>query len=540
MKGMKADKIIVGNAIFTGLNEKPFSGFIAIKDSKIFNVGEHATTYSKWVDKHTEIIHAHDSLVLPGFHDFHLHLWLGAMFETFCNLTFCSTEEEAAKAVYEYSQLHPQDEWIIGFGWHHVRWPNQELPTRHSLDAVLPDRPVVLLNEEAHSAWLNSAALQKLGIHENTEEPPFGEIVKDENGQPTGFLYETAVKLATSAFSFTEEEHKQLFETFLHKAARLGVTSVGDMLPLPGYTLGDPNFYQSYDEQEGLTVRIHFQSPLNGELEEAKRLRKDFHSEKIQFGGLKQFLDGVPLTYTGYLLEPYSDRPQLTGGTIYDFETYQKWIDEADKEEFRIRLHACGDAAVRMGLDLFEHAQSVNGVRDSRHTIEHIEVISPDDIPRFQQLGVIASIQPDHLTSSSMDTHAYIERLGAERCRYTWPIGSLMESGATVAFGTDFPIVELNPMVGLYRAVTRRHEDGTPENGWNPKERISLCDAIKQYTIAPAFGQFREDELGTLEAGKFADIIILDRNIFERDVEEILETKVTMTIMNGDVVYKSE
>ncbi|WP_257141051.1 amidohydrolase [Bacillus sp. AFS015802] len=534
---MMAHKIIVSTALFTGNSTSPTDGFVAVKDDRIIGTGPRSEMEG-FRGPDTEVWDVGSRLVTAGFHDFHLHWFLGAMFEGFCQLTFGSTEDRTAKMVAEYARKHPDEEWVLGFGWHHVRWPGQTLPTRHSLDRYLPHRPVVLLNEEAHSAWLNTAALEKLGIHRDTPEPPFGKIEKDDNGEPTGFLYETAVQYVVEAFLFDEKVKTRLMNGMLKKTASSGITSVSDMLPLPGYTLGDPAFYREFEEKGKLSTRIHFLDVLDGNLERAFHYREKYQSDKLQFSGLKQFLDGVPLTYTGYLLQPYSDRPTVTGGTIYEPQVYRNWIEDADREGFRIRLHACGDAAVRLGLDVYEHARNVNGVRDSRHTIEHIEVCDPRDFGRFPKLGVIASIQPEHLTSGSMDTHAYLERLGMERARYTWPIGSLQRHKASIAFGTDFPIVDLNPTLGLYRAVTRKHEDGTPQGGWNPEEKISLAHALIHYTKSPAYGNFREHDLGTIESGKKADLVVWDRNLFEVEAEEILETGVWMTLMDGKVVFE--
>lgn len=533
-----ADIIIKSDAIFTAVSHETAAGAIAVKEDRIIAVGteEEIEAYK---GPHTRLIDATGRLVLPGFHDFHVHLWLGAMFQEYASLTFCGDEEEAARKIAEFAEENPDDPWVLGFGWHHVRWPGQKLPTRHSLDRFIDDRPVFLLNEEAHSAWVNSKALELLGIDENTAEPPFGKIEKDENGKPTGFLYETAVGLAVEAFELPPHKKSRLMDSFLKKAGEYGITSIGDMLPLPGFTLGDLEEYDHFDKEGKLTVRIHFLAPLDGQLENVS-FYENFNSDKLQFSGLKQFIDGVPLTYTGYLLEPYTDRPSTTGGTIYSKETYFNWIEEADKKGYRIRLHACGDAAVRLALDAFENAQQKNGQRDSRHTIEHIEVIHPNDIPRFGELGVLPSMQPEHLTSSSMETHEYLARLGSERIQYTWPIGALEESGAQLVFGSDYPIVDLNPLLGVYRAVTRKHEDGTPAGGWNPQHKISLAKALIHYTRSSAFGNFREDDLGTIEAGKKADIAILDRNLFKQDPEEIKDSKVVLTMMDGKIVFQRD
>ncbi|MFT4415259.1 amidohydrolase [Fredinandcohnia humi] len=532
-----ADIIIKGNSIFTGNGHSPTNGAIVVKNDRILAICN-IEGVDNYIGPHTEVIDAIDRLVLPGFHDFHLHLMLGSMFSEHITLTDCYSEEEAAQKIYQFAQENPNDKWVLGFGWHHVRWPGKKTPTRYSLDKLIPDRPVLLLNEEAHSAWVNTEALRVLNITKDTQDPPFGLIEKDEHGEPTGFLYETAVKLATAAFQFPEDKQRRMVDSFLKKAASFGITSVSDMLPLPGFELGNPSFYATYEKEGKLTIRIHFLSVLDGDLSKAKSYRELYQSDKLQFSGLKQFIDGVPITYTGYLIEPYTDRPETRGGILFEEETYRKWIKEADKQGFRIRLHACGDGAVRFGLDCFEEAQKQNGKRDSRHTIEHIEVIHPDDIKRFEVLQVIASIQPEHMSGESMEEHTYLERLGIERSRYMWPIGTLKRNGAQIVFGSDYPVVDINPMLEIYRAVTRRHADGTPEEGWNPEEKISLAEALLFYTRGPAYGNFREDDLGTLEVGKKADIVILDRDLFAVDPSEILEAKVQMTLMDGKVVYE--
>lgn len=531
------DLVIRGNAIFTATQHTLFKGSIAITKDRIVGIGTDEQI-RPLIGETTQIIDAGDGLVLPGFHDFHLHLWLGCLYQEYCNLTECYSEEETALKVAEFSKENPEDPWVLGFGWHHLRWENEQLPSRHTLDRYIDDRPVFLLNGEAHSAWLNSKALEILGINEETVDPPFGKIERDEKGFPTGFLYETAMKLAIKALDIPVHKKEKLMDNFQKKALSLGITSISDMLPLPGFELGDPDWYAKYEASEKLNVRIHFLITLDGNLERAKYMRDHFHSDKLMFSGLKQFIDGVPLTYTGYLLEPYADDPTKIGGTLLEQKLYQKWITEADKEGFRIRLHACGDGAVRLGLDFFEKAQETNGVRDSRHTIEHIEVIHPDDLSRFDQLQVIASVQPEHMAATSVESHPYINRLGLERCKYTWAFGSLQRQGAQLIFGSDYPVVELNPLLEIYRAITRKQLDGTPIEGWHPTEKISLSDALTYYTQAPAYGNFRESDLGTLEIGKKADIVIMDRNLFTTDIDDLLMAKVDITIMDGKIVYK--
>jgi predicted amidohydrolase YtcJ len=383
-------------------------------------------------------------------------------------------------------------------------------------------------------------ALELCNITKDTPDPPFGRIERDISGEPTGFLYETAMGLvAQEAFKFSDDRLARLFKSFLAKAAGLGVTSVGDMLPLPGMELGNPEIYREFEKQAKLTVRIHLVAGLNDDLEIARRLKKTYTSDKLRFSALKNFLDGVAITYTALMLEPYADKPDVKGTPLIPLDVIKERVKNADKEGFRIRLHACGDGAVRLGLDCIEEAQRVNGQRDARHTLEHIENIHPDDIKRFGRIGVIASVQPEHLAiTAGFYENPYRQRLGRKREMLSWPNKTLLNGGATLALGSDYPVVELNPMIELYRAVTRLHNDGKPLGGWNPKEKLSLAEALRAYTIGSSYAAFRETDLGTLEEGKLADIIVLDRNLFEIPAEEILETKVRLTIMDGCVVYE--
>ncbi|RST76953.1 amidohydrolase [Siminovitchia acidinfaciens] len=533
----KADLVIKGNRIFTG--EEMIEGGIAIKDGKIIEVCKQENM-ERFIGSDTQVYKFDNQTIMPGFHDFHIHLTLGCLFEDYVNLADARSAEETAQKVKEFADSRPDDEWIIGFSWYHIFWDKKEMPDRTILDELIPDRPVFLLNAECHGAWLNSKALEVAGIDESTENPDFGTILKDVKGKPTGILLETAMSLAVDqAFKMPEKKAIELMERFLAKANRLGITSVSDMLPLPGFEVGDLSLYRKFEEEGKLTVRTFFLSPLNGELSHAREMRKKYKSDVLKFTGLKQFLDGVVTTYTAMMVDEYSDKPSEKGEAFLPPELLEQWVAEADQEGFRIRLHACGDGAVRLGLDLYENAEKQNGKRDSRHAIEHIEVIHPDDINRFAQLGVIASMQPEHMAiTERFEDNVYLTRMGQERDEYTWPIKTLAESGASMAFGSDYPVVELDPMLEIYRAVTRRFNDGEPEEGWNPKEKISLADALRHYTSGPAFGNFMEDKLGTLEKGKLADVIVMDRDLFAADPKELPNAKVKLTVMDGKVVYK--
>ncbi|WP_342769266.1 amidohydrolase [Peribacillus asahii] len=530
-----ADIIIKSNSVFTGLSEQPESLAIAIKGNRILEVGKKEDILVFQGDK-TEVIDVGDQLVMAGFHDAHLHIMLGSLFSHYCvSLTDVQSADEAVAKVKVYSEEQNNQEWIIGTGWDHTAWGDKEFPTCYLLDAVLPDRPAVLLHAEGHYGWVNSKALEMAGITRNTENPAYGIIYKDDNGEPTGILIETAISLVTDfAYDFPKETFSRMVAQFLDKAAQLGITSVNDLYASRAHEkLEAYAIYKEFDEAGLLTTRFHVYPPLNGDIETAKKLREQYNSGKLKLAGLKQFIDGVVTGHTAFMLDPYTDKPDSVGEVAYSVEELEKWVLEADKEGFQIRFHSIGDGAVRLGLDLYEKAQSVNGKRDARHALEHIEVIAPEDIPRFAQLGVMPSIQPYHIALMPRESHT--TRVSAEKYPYIYPNAKLVRSGAVVSYSSDYPIVPLEPMLEIYHAATRK--DSTLIDTWNEQERVTLAEALKAYTLGSAYSVFREHELGTIESGKLADIIVLDRNLFTVSKEEILQTKVELTIMDGKKIW---
>ncbi|MCM3240411.1 amidohydrolase [Heyndrickxia oleronia] len=529
-----ADIIVSSNAVFTGLSDQPEPASIAIKDNTIIAIGSEEQI-KPYIGENTKFYQFSDQLIMPGFHDFHLHIMDGAVAMNSANLFPARSEEEALEIIRKFAESRPEDEWVIGSTWDAGYWDTQKLPSRYSLDRILPDRPALMFHAEGHYVWVNTKALEIANINRDTENPSYGIISKDENGEPDGILYEKAMGLVIRhAYDFTKEEKRELFANFLNHAVSLGVTAVHDLFATESLEiLNDYDVFKEFEDKGKLTTRVHLWPALNGNLEYVKRLRDTYHSDKLRVSGLKQFIDGVITARTAYLLEPYADKPDTRGETSFPSETIKKWVVDADNEGFSIRFHAIGDGAIRLALDAYEEAQKVNGKRDARHSIEHVEVIHPDDIGRFKELDVTASMQPDHFAMS--ERGVYTDRIGNEREKYVFPIHTLQKSGARLAFGTDFPIDVLNPLLQIYRAVSRIDSSG--EKVWHPHERISLAEALKAYTVGSAYSTFREHELGTLEVGKLADIVVLERNLFEIPVEEIPDTKVQLTISDGKVVF---
>ncbi|WP_042142019.1 amidohydrolase [Paucisalibacillus sp. EB02] len=531
---LSSDIVITGNKVFTGTTDQPVPAAILIRQNRIINVIE-KEEINHYISEKTKLHDFGDKLIMPGFHDFHIHLLLGSMLTNSVQLQAATSALEAANLVGKYALENPDLPIIIGSGWDNNAWLDNGIVHKRYLDEAVSNRPVILYQAEFHSVWVNSTMLELAGINGQTLNPEFGEVVIDENGEPTGLLLEHAVGIVTRAMPMDTRHKEQLLEQFLQEAAQYGVTSVHDLLRLPEMSTEEATIYADFEEKRKLTARVHFVAPLNGDISEAKRLRDMYHSNMVQFTGFKQFIDGVITSYTAYLEEPYTNKPETFGGTVFPEDLIKKWTVEADKENFRVRFHCIGDKAVKLALDTFQEAQQQNGKRDARHAIEHIEMIKEEDIPRFGELGVLASIQPEHINGSSYEVFQNL--IGEERMNFYMLQKTLKDAGATLVYGSDYPVVGLNPLTAIYRAVTRLDD---ADVCWNKNEKVTLADALRAYTFGPAYGAFREQELGTLEIGKLADLIVLDRDLFSVPPEEIMSTNVIFTMVDGKVVYEKD
>lgn len=541
----KANIILEGSNFYCGRNLDNDIDFLAIKDNKILAVGkkEEMQTY---IDANTEVLSFSDEhLIISGLHDNHVHLLQAGILEKYVQLYSSTSKEEAARMVAEFAKTIPDEKWVMGVGFRRMSWKDSSYPTADVLDVLIPDRPVLLMDEELHAVWLNSKALEVCGINKDTQTPEGGIIVRDASGNPKGYLLENAVVLATSyAFDFENSMVKELVSGYINRAVRLGITSVSDMTPYLSLDLSFPEAYFQMVNNNQLKIRINAALNLFEDIEKFCEIRKRAEIEGKGFYRvpyMKQFLDGTPANYTGFLLDDYSDNPGEKGCSTIDIDKMEKAIENATKHDISVRLHSCGDGSCRAGLDAYEKALSKYDKSKSRHMIEHLELVNSDDIPRFGQLGVIASVQPEHLAAGTMkwDENCYPERLGSERCKYTWPFKQLKESGAVLAGGSDCPVVEGNPFWGIYVGNTRKYYDGLPVGGWNPQENLSIEDLLDMYTIGAAYAEGRENELGTIEEGKLADITVIDRNLLEMSGDTaIREAKALLTIVNGKIVYQ--
>ena len=540
----KADLLLKGGTFFDGKKEDDTIDFIAIRGNRILATGK-AEDADQYIDENTKVLeYTKDNLIMPGIHDNHIHLIQAGMLVKFLDLSKEPSEEAAAQTVANFAKENPDQEWIIGFGWSKFMFGKH--PRKETLDALVPDQSVYLLDDECHSAWVNTKALLAAGIDNDTPDPPFGKIERNENGEATGFLYETALSIVGAvALQFTDEEVKELVDLYTDKAHSLGITSVTDMTPYLGLDLAFEEAYFKMAADGNLRLRINAALDLFADIDEV--LKKRARAEK-ECGGfyripfLKQFVDGVLESHTGLMIEDYEGYEGDRGEPLLDLEKMREAVREAHDNGISVRLHACGDGAVREALDAYEAAIKTLGKKDDvHHQIEHIEVCSDEDLPRFGELGVIASIQPEHIVSgmNSFSENTYPELLGKRRERQTWRLRGLLDTGAVLAAGSDCPVVFGNPFVGIQSGIERVHTDGTPEGGWNPEEKIEVEELLTAYTSAAAYGEGMEEESGMLKEGMLADVIVLDRNLLAIPSSQIQDTKVLLTVLDGAIVYTS-
>jgi predicted amidohydrolase YtcJ len=393
---------------------------------------------------------------------------------------------------------------------------------------------MVLTRVCGHAVLVNSKVLEIAGITAKTPDPPSGEIGHDRTtGEPNGILKEAAVNLVSQYLpSPSEDSINRAIERALETARQFGLTTVQDYSESEAWGV-----YKKLLQDDRLTCRLALWVPLEGGLAKYKKLRDEYRGSMLRFGLLKVFLDGSMGSRTAAFFAPYADDSTTAGLLQMTPERLDESVLLADKNGFQVALHAIGDKAVRMGLDACGLARKINGVRESRHRLEHVQVLSRDDIPRFKSLGVVASMQPSHCIFDMPWAEA---RLGPVRCRTAYAWKSLLDAGARLAFGSDWPVAPLNPLIGIYAAVSRCDTTGSPAGGWNPQERLTITEAIEAYTLGSAYAELMEHEKGSIEQGKLADLIVLDRNLLRAAPSEILRSRVLYTILGGKIVYESD
>lgn len=532
----KADLILRNARIYTVASARPWAEAVACADGRILAVGS-TDDIMDLAGPETEIIDAGGRLALPGLTDSHVHLLQYAIRRQEMSLFDVHDFDEVRRRVREAVAEAEPGQWVKGWGWDENFWDVR--PTREHLDDVAPNTPVALARVDMHSWLVNSAALRQAGITRETPEPPESRIERDAEGRPTGILREwNAIRLVESQIPDPDPATLQVWlKEAITTAHELGLTGVHDQRT---ESEGRTSFrlFQALRRRDELDLRIHMNIAAAYVSEAAALgLQPGFGDDRLWIGHVKAFADGSMGSRTALMIEPYEGEPDNRGVTVMSGDELWELAVQADEAGFPLSIHAIGDLAVRNALDVlseFQCDEQAAGGFALPHRIEHAQVIHPDDLGRLSRYGIVAAMQPVHL-QGEWDT---TDRTWGERARYAYAFRSLLAQGTHLALGSDAPVAPLNPMLGIHAAVARQDLDGQPEDGWYPEERISVAEAIHGYTMGPAYAAGKQRVQGSLTAGKWADVIVLDRDIFEVAPAEIADTEVELTIFDGQVVNR--
>ena len=522
---------IVNAHVWTGEPTRPWASAVAVRDGRLAAVGSSAEV-QKLVTAATRVVDAHGAMLVPGFIDAHVHFVDGGFDLTDVQLRDAKTPAEFIARIKTFAATVPAGTWIQGGVWDHTNWGG-ELPRRDWIDSVTPHNPVWIERLDGHMGLANSAALAAAGVGKGTADVTGGTIVHDAAGEPTGILKDNAMSLITRAIPDPSMEARdRALDAAMTYVAAQGVTSVVNM----GYTWDDLATFERAHAAGRLKTRIYSVQPLA----DWERLRDTVaargHGDAwLTIGGCKAFVDGSLGSHTAAMLTPFTDAPTDTGLLVTPPDSLYARTLGADKAGLQVMVHAIGDRAIRLQLDIFERVAKENGPRDRRFRIEHAQHLAPADIPRFAKLDVIASMQPYH----AIDDGRWAERvIGTERARTTYAFRSLLDAHARLAFGSDWDVAPATPIEGIYAAVTRRTLDGAHPDGWFPEQKITVEEALRAYTSGAAYAEFQEREKGTLAPGKLADFVLLDRDLTRTPPAELRNARVLMTVVGGAPVYE--
>lgn len=529
-----ADTIITNANVWTVDHNHPRAEAVAILGDRIVGVGS-ASDMDAWRGPQTHIIDAAGKLLLPGFNDAHTHFIDGGFQLDQVQLTDARMREEFVRRIAAQAKKLKKGEWILGGDWDEQNWNPPVLPTHEWIDAVTPDNPVFVERHDGHESLANALAMKLAGITKATKAPAGGEIVRDTEGNPTGIFKDAAQSLFDRAIPDpTLDARIHAAKRALDYAASLGVTSMQVMNP----AYEDIEALSILNERGELTSRI-YAAPLETHWEDQAKIgiRHSFGSDFLRIGAVKGFADGSLGSTTAYFFQPYTDAPNTRGLLSDEMQppsAMLKRLMGADKAGLQICIHAIGDQAISMVLDMFEQIEKENGDRDRRWRIEHAQHMAPKDFQRFARLHVIASVQPYH----AIDDGQWAEkRIGPVRAKTTYAFRTFLDDGVRLAFGTDWTVAPLNPMLGLYAAVTRATLDGKNPNGWIPEQKITIQEAIEAYTLGSAYAEFQDKDKGSITPGKLADLVLVSDNILKIDPRAIRDAKVEMTMVGGKIIY---
>jgi predicted amidohydrolase YtcJ len=528
-----ADLVIVNGHVYTVDAKQPKAEAVAVAGDRIVAVGSDKEI-RRWIGPNTRTIDAHGHTVMPGFIDSHVHFVDGGASLSSVQLKDAATPEQFTARIGAYARTLEPGEWVLEGEWDNDRWGG-ELPTRAWIDRVTPRNPVFIERYDGHMALANSLALKLAGVTKQTKAPAGGEIVRDAAGNPTGIFKDAALALVDKAIPPSTERLRRSILAALAEARKDGVTSVDDISLAPHVRM-----YQRLREAGKLTARIYCITPMPDWQSLAREgIEANFGNDWIRLGAVKGFADGSIGSRTALMFEPYTDQPNnrgLMNQMMYPKGNMLRMALGADKAGLQIAVHAIGDRANRIMLDVYSQVEKEDGPRDRRLRIEHAQHLRPQDFDVFAGLDVIASVQPYH----AIDDGRWVEaRIGHERARTSYAYGMLLKHGVRLALGTDWPVAPLNPILSVYAAVTRATLDGKHPGGWFPENKLTLEQAIYGYTMGSAYAQFSENEKGSLTPGKLADIVVLDRDLFAIPAARIKDAHVRETIVGGKVVYSS-
>ncbi len=525
------DLAIINAKVWTVDPGLPTAQAVAVKGDRIAAVGTDGEVREA-ISPATTVIDAGGRLVLPGFNDAHVHFIGGGRSLVGVDLRGAADEEEFVERLRAHVAGLPDGEWVTGGRWDHEAWPSRRRPDRRLIDPVTPNNPVLLHRLDGHVAVANTAALRLAGVTADTADPDGGRIERDpESGEPTGILIDRAQGLVGKVVPRPDAEGElAAARAALRHAASVGVTSLQTM----GSTAELRTCRRLLDAGEltarvCVTLGVDMAEPL-GRLD----LGPGFGGPLLCIGGVKAFVDGSLGAGSALLFEPYDDAPGTRGLAIHAEEELYDLVGEADAAGLQVVVHAIGDRATHLALNAFEHAVARNGRRQARHRVEHAQVCRPEDRGRFGELGVIASIQPSHCT----DDMRWVERRLGERTQFAYPFRSLLDAGAQVAVGTDWPVEPLDPLLTIHAAVTREFPAGGPPGGWHPAERVSGADAVRAYTLGSAHAEFQDHVKGSITPGKLADMVILSADIFAVPPQGIVGARVDVTIIGGQIIHE--
>jgi len=532
-----AELVIINARVWTVDPDRSEAQAVAVRDGRISAVGS-TDEVRRLIGPATRVIDAGGRFLMPGFHDSHIHLMMGGHQLEAVDLKDAPTPEEFARRIGERAKAVPKGEWILGGNWDEQGWPGAPLPTRQMIDGVTPDTPVFVQRYDGHMGLANTAALKLAGVTAATPEGPGGQIVRDARGEPTGILKDAAMALVQRVIpDETAEQRLRTLEHALGHMASLGVTSVQDMGPDPE----DVRLYAQLAGQGRLTSRIRAvraEVPLARELASGQATVAATGSPFLFVSGAKGFADGSLGSTTAFFFEPYTDDPSSSGllsDEMQPIEGMRERLVALDRAGQQLCIHAIGDRAISMVLDLFDEVATANGPRDRRPRIEHSQHVAPGDFARYAALGVIASVQPFH----AIDDGKWAERrIGPARVKTTYAFKSFLDAGARLAIGTDWPVAPLDPSLNIYAAVTRATLDGKNPGGWVPEQKLTVAQVIEGYTLGAAYAAFEEREKGSVTVGKLADLVLFDRDPFSVAPEALRDLKVDLTITGGRVVYE--